>query len=481
MTKELPPTNVQAEQALLGAILSNNKAYDLCVGLRAEHFSDPVNATIYRACQRRIELGRTVDPIVLRGALEHTGVLDDVGGVAYLVRLTTAMVGLLGVAEYARVVIDAAARRQLIELADALKIRAYGTTCEDSSAPDASAILGWGAGELDRIAATASAAGGTNLGAAVAAAVSRSADAQRGLATAVGLSTGIASLDATWGGLYPGSLDILGARPKTGKTALALQIARTVAGEINAGGQKGCVAILSLEMPAADLGLVNIAALTGISADAIRRGSYGTQQAEAILRAQRGLAALPIEINDNPRLSLSDGTGWLRAMRRNKGARLAIVDHRNLFGRDEQTARMSKLDFYQEVSQSLKGTAKALAIPIILLVQIGRAVEARDDPRPRMSDLEYGGEQDADNVVLLYRQELHLGGAPDKKPNESTEAHANRVSAYWQHRREITGRAQAIFAKRRFGPEGICDLVFDGPRLTFSDLPSVNDEPPDMF
>jgi replicative DNA helicase len=413
---------------------------------------------------------------VLKGALEHTGVLDDAGGVPYLLRLASAMVGLLGVAEYARAIIDAAVRRQLIDVAETLRERAYRTAFDDGSVADAASVLTWGSAELDRVAATASDVAGTTLASAVQSAISQSEAAQRGSAGAVGLSTGLPSLDQLWGGLYPGSLDIIGARPKTGKTALALQIARSVAGEIVNRSEKGCVAILSLEMPAADLGLVNLAAMTDISADAIRRGSYGTQQAEMMIQAQRALSVLPIEINDSPRMSLADGTGWLRAVKRTKGARLAIVDHRNLFGRDERTSGMGKLDFYQEISQSLKATAKALSMPILLLVQIGRGVEGRDDPRPRMSDLEYAGEQDADNIVLLYRPELHAGGAPDKRPTESAEAHANRVSAYWQHRREITGRAQAIFAKRRFGPEGICELRFDGPTLTFSGLPIADDD-----
>lgn len=466
MTRD-PPSNIPAEQALLGAILANNKAYDFCRGLQPEHFADDINRELYRACQRRIEAGRRVDAVTLWSALQFTGLLDQVGGAGYLTGLTSAMVMISGVTAYAESIRDCAVRRALIAASEELMERAYGSDLKDGDGQQ-SAV--WGVTAIEQAATLGGGGVRATMATAVQSAINQSEAAQRGDKAAAGLLTGIPTLDEMWAGLYPGSLDIVGARPKTGKTSLACQIARKVARDLLDAGS-GCVGFFSLEMPAEHLGLVNLASMTGISADDIRRGRYNTQQAHAMILAQRELAALPIEIIDRPRLPLLEAIGEMRTLKRTRDLRLVIVDHRNRFGRDEQFARMSTLDWYREVPARLKDAAKMLNVPIILLVQIGRGMEGREDPRPRISDLEYGGEQDADNVLLLYRPELHMGGPPPKKPNEREEDHANRLSAWHQERAAQRGLAEVVFAKRRFGPEGICQLKFDGPRTTFGDMP----------
>jgi len=379
--------------------------------------------------------------------------------------------------DYAAAIRDCAVRRAAIKAGEGVIERAYGTDLKDG---EGAQTVSWGIGELEEAATLGGGLVRSTMATAAAEAIEQSAAAQRGEASAMGLMTGIATLDEMWAGLYPGSLDLLGARPQTGKTSLACQIARKVARELLAVGS-GCVAFLSLEMPARDLGLVNLASMTGISADDIRRGRYDTKQAWALELARRELDKLPIEIIDRPRLPLLEAIGELRTLRRTKGLRLAIADHRNLFGRDEQFARMSKLDWYQEITQRLKAAAKMLDVPIMLLVQIGRGVEGREDPRPRMSDLEYAGEQDADNVVLLYRPELHSGGPPPKRQGEGDEQHANRVSVWHSQRQAQRGLAECIFAKRRFGPNGICQLKFDGPRTTFSDIETTRPATADLW
>lgn len=470
------PANVEAEQALLGAILCNNKALDYCVGLEPHHFSINVHGEIFRACRRRIEMGRVVDAIVLKTAFEHTGLLTDHGGVAYLVHLIGCNLGILTVGDYSRVVKDCWLRCKVIDLAAQASARAYGEDPDD----DGSTTAAWLEDQMDLAQSDAGTSERTSLRQAVDQAVSQSERAMRGDASALGLSTGIDALDRMWGGLYAGSLDIVGARPKTGKSALALQIARFTA-ERCRDEQDGCVGILSLEMSAADLGLVSLASMTGISADDIRGGRYGTEAASLILKARNHLASLPIEIIDRPRITLPDAMSELRALKRKKGLRLAIIDHRNLFGRDEEAKRLSKLDWYAEITQRLKAGAKQLNIPILCLVQINRGVEIRDDPRPRMSDLEYAGEQDADNVLLLYRPELHFSAPPPQKLNQSEESHANILARFHEQRRKLKGVGEIIFAKRRFGAEGICTLSFHGPTTTWGELSDDAGPEPDFF
>ena len=461
----LPPTNLEAEVALLGGLLVNNKARDYCGGLEPEHFYDDINREIYRAAIRRIEAGKKADAVSLKG-LAATGLLDPVGGVAYLVGLVAAMIVTPDVSPYAEIIRDCAVRRQLIEAADGLRERAYGTDLTDG---DGLQTAAWAIAEIERAAAIAGSQG-TTMGNAAEQAIAQSEAAQRGDKGASGLLTGIDTLDNMWAGLYPGSLDLIGARPRTGKTSLACQIGRTVARQL-AKDKAGCVAFLSLEMQARDLGLVNLASMTGIPSDDIRRGRYDEKQAWALVLAKRELAALPIEIIDRPRIPLMEAIGILRSLKRRKGLRLAIIDHRNLFGRDPDYLKASTLDWYSNVTRRLKDAAKMLEIPIICLVQISRGSEGREDPRPTMADLEYSGEQDCDNLILLYRQELHMGGPPPKKPNETEEAHSNKVALWHQQRRAVSGKAEAIFCKRRFGPTGICQLKFEGTTTTFESVP----------
>ncbi|MDP9082452.1 MAG: hypothetical protein M3N50_01595 [Pseudomonadota bacterium] len=459
-----PPINAEAEAAVLGAILANNRAMDLCIGLEAHHFAYTANQEIFRACQRRISLGRKVDAVTLKGVFENSQLFvgQEHGASGYLAHLLASLVGIDTAGDYARAVIDCYQRRRLIKIAQEINDRAYYAT-NPQDEMDASAIGAWAQSELDDVAADASTRQGVGLAAAVERAVSQSEAAQRGERTAIGLMTGIASLDEMWGGLHAGSLDILGARSKTGKTSFALQIARHVASE------GAFVGIISLEMPARDVGLFNLASLSGVGADNIRRGRYNTDQAGRILQAQRELAILPIEICDQPRLTLADGVSFLRGLKRKRNLRLAIVDHRNLFGRDAGVERTPRLDWYGEVTQRLKNTAKMLNIAVLLLVQINRGVESRDDPRPRVADLEYGGEQDADNVVLLYRPELHFAAVPPKRFNETEEHYANALARQYEERQKLRGTGEVILAKRRFGPEGICHLNFVGHTMTWVD------------
>lgn len=467
----LPPSNVPAECALLGAILANNRAFDFCAGLEPEHFADPVNAIIFGMCKRRIELGRPVDAVTLNGALANSHVLEDVGGTAYLTGLLTAMVSIIGVGEYAIAIRDAYTRRELLLVAEAMRERAYGKGLSDD---DGAATLAWTQHALDGLGAAAGTVPPVGLGDAMQQALDQSAAAARGERRALGLLTGIDTLDDVWGGLYAGSLDIIGARPRSGKTSLAMQISRHAGAEFLRQGEGG-IAIFSLEMAARDLGLVNLASMTGISADDIRRGRYDSAQAHQLILAQRDLAKLPIVIFDKPAMTLTEAAGICRALKRKKGGlRLAVFDHRNLIGREEEWAKATKLDFYQHITKRLKELAKLLSISVVCLVQIGRGVEGRDDPRPRMSDLEYAGEQDSDNIVLLHRPALTMV-YPQRKTNETSEQHANKCSLWYALRADLEKVCEAMLVKRRFGAPGTVKLQFTGKTTSFADWPMVAD------
>ena len=456
---------------MLGAILTNNKAYELCGALLPEHFADDVNREIYRAIGRRIESGRRVDAVTLLPMLENTGLigLDRGGPGAYLAHLIASMVAINIAGEYAAAIRDCAVRRATIEACQDTIERAYGTELTDG---DGQAAVSFGLNALEQAAAFGVGAGAFSMARAVGLAVAQAEEAARGTQRAV--VTGIESLDLQWNGLFPGALELLGARSGSGKTSLALQISRNVA----SGG--GHVGIFSLEVGARDLGTQNLASLSGVPADNIRRGLFSAAEALAVSRAQRVLEGLPIDIHDRPDTTLMEAIGEMRAMKRRKGTVLFVIDHRNLFARDPGWERASKLDWYQHITQRLKQAAKLLGVPILCLVQIGRGVMNREDARPRISDLEYAGEQDADNIVLLYRPELHMGEYPERTGRETAESHANKAAVWYARRAELAGITEAIFVKRRFGRLGTVQLRFDGPTTTFSDMPLHEELPPEQ-
>ena len=222
MSGRLPPSNVEAEQALLGAVLVNNKAIDRCEGLDPTHFADPVNGRIFQQCRKLIASGRIVDPITLKGVFEHAGVLDDVGGIAYLVRLVSAMVGIINAGDYAKVVRDCWVRRELIDAGERLVNAAFG----EVAGTDPAAI---GMEAIARIDEATTGSGVlknsvTTLDNAMDAALAAMEGARERKAPA-GISTGFRCIDARLGGLEPGLVYVIAGRPGMGKSALAAGIA----------------------------------------------------------------------------------------------------------------------------------------------------------------------------------------------------------------------------------------------------------------
>ncbi|MGC8469869.1 MAG: DnaB-like helicase N-terminal domain-containing protein, partial [Acetobacteraceae bacterium] len=255
----LPPANLQAEQALLGALLANNRAYErVAEFLAAEHFADPIHGRIFQAIARRIEAGQIADAITLKGEFEHSGLLEEVGGVGYLAQLLAAMVGIINAGDYGRAIHDAWIRRQLIELGEVMVNRAFGAE------PELDGVAQIEAGEqaLFDLATTGASGGGfISFESALAEAIRGAERAFLRSGHVAGLATGLRDLDARMGGLHPSDLLILAGRPGMGKSALATKIAfgaaRALAAEAEAAGEgrrpRGQIALFSLEMSAEQL------------------------------------------------------------------------------------------------------------------------------------------------------------------------------------------------------------------------------------
>ncbi|HYZ21287.1 MAG TPA: replicative DNA helicase [Rhodopila sp.] len=486
LSQRLPPANVQAEQALLGALLANNKAYErISEFLAPQHFADPIHGRIYQAIVRRIEAGQLADAVTLKAEFEHAGILDEVGGTAYLSQLLSAMVGIINAGEYGRVIYDTWLRRQLIDLGETVVNNAFGADPE----LDGSGQIEAAEQALFQLAADGGSQGGfIPFERALTDAILGAEKAFRQAGGVSGLTTGLRDLDSKMGGLHPSDLIILAGRPGMGKTALATKIAFGAARWMLAearqndpnGVPRNSVAIFSLEMSAEQLATRLLSEEARISGDRIRRGEIGQKDFDNFVRVSREISSLPIMIDDTPAISMSALRTRCRRLKRTKGLGLVVVDYLQLMRPAAGTKPESRVLEISMITQGLKALAKELAVPVIALSQLSRQVESRDDKRPQLSDLRESGsiEQDADAVMFVYRDEYYL---QQREPKEiGFEGNAEKFEAamleFQQKMAKAHNRADLIIAKQRHGPTGTIPLLFEAEFTRFGDLDLVHAE-----
>jgi replicative DNA helicase len=480
LSQRLPPSNQRAEQALLGALLANNKAYErVSEFLAPEHFADPIHGRIFQAIVRRVEAGQLADAVTLKAEFEHSGVLEEVGGTSYLAQLLTAMVGIINAGEYGRVIHDTWLRRQLIDIGEVVVNNAFGAMPELGGAEQIEAAEQ----SLFQLATD----GGTNGGfitfeRALTDAILGAERAFRRSGHVSGLSTGLRDLDSKMGGLHPSDLMILAGRPGMGKTALATKIAfgaaKTLlndarAADVNA-MPKAQVAVFSLEMSAEQLATRLLSEEARISGDRIRRGDIGQKDFDKFVEVSREIAGLPIHIDDTPAITLSAMRTRCRRLKRTKGLALVVVDYLQLMRPAAGTKPENRVLEISQITQGLKAIAKELAVPVMALSQLSRQVENREDRRPQLSDLRESGtiEQDADSVMFIYRDEYYL---EQKMPKEvafdGTSEKFHAAMDEWQQKMaKAHNRADLIIAKQRHGPTGTVPLFFEAEFTRFADL-----------
>jgi replicative DNA helicase len=475
----LPTANLEAEQSVLGALLANNKAFDrVSEFLRAEHFADATHGAIYAAIQRRVDAGQIADAVTLRAQFESDGTLADVGGASYLGRLLTAMVGHINVGEYGRVIEDAWLRRQAIDLGEILINRAFG------SEPEMGAREILEAADDGLMMLSATQGGDTaRTGQAVASSLLASVTAaveRRGALP--GVPWGFRGLNAMTGGLRAGQFVLLGGRPSMGKTSLGLKITQSAA---EAGHR---VLFISAEMKAEQVMARAVAAAAGVPMSVVTRGGLEDASAPNGWRALRPdspelgqVADAAMRVGDLP-VVWDDGVFTVagirararRMLRQPGGLGLIVIDYLSRLRASSASARQGNaaMAAVNEISAGLKDMAMQLGVPVLLLSQLNRQVEARDDKTPMLSDLRDSGalEQDADLVLFLHRPHYYLVRTPPtRKGNERAEAFETR-SREWQAdcEREV-GRARIIVAKQRQGPVGPVRIRFDDSTAQFSD------------
>ena len=469
----VPPHNIEAEQALLGAVLVNNIVHEKIGDItQAEHFYDPVHSRIYEAVNTLINRGQIADPKTLRGLFESDPALSSLGGAQYLADLAASIITIINVEDYARLIHDHYLCRQLITLGedivnDALKQHIDRPATSQIEVAEARLFELAQTGELDR--------GFIKLEKALVVSLKMADEAHKRDSHITGITTGLRDLDRKLGGLQKSDLLILAGRPSMGKTALATNIAFNAARAFSdsAGKEGAGVAFFSLEMSSEQLATRLLGEYSEVPADKIRRGEIKGDDFSKFVEASKILSRAPLYIDDTPGLSVASVRTRARRLKRmvpHLGA--IVIDYLQLLHGSSRQSE-NRVQEVSEITRGLKALAKELDIPVVALSQLSRAVEMREDKRPQLADLRESGsiEQDADVVMFVYREEYyHARAEPSRRPEESEEKF-NQRSQHWMERGEqIRNIAEVIIAKQRHGPIGTVELHFDGQYTRFSDL-----------
>ena len=465
------PHSIEAEQQLLGAILTNNDLFDRVAQiLRAEHFYDPVHARIFETAAARIAKNNLASPVTLKAFLEDDAGLAELGGPAYLMRLAGAAISSFAVRDYAEMIYDLAIRRELIDVGN--EIAAKAARVEVQSEPKEQIV------EAEQKLYALAEQGQTEQGfqsflTAVTDAVKVANAAYQREGGLAGVSTGLIDMDKKLGGLHRSDLLILAGRPSMGKTSLATNVAFNIARAykkgITSSGEEGAVdggvvGFFSLEMSAEQLASRILSEVAEIPSNQIRRGDFTEGEFRRIVDAAKELEAAPLFIDDTPALPISQLAARARRLKRTHGLDALFVDYLQLVrgtGRSE-----NRVNEISEITMGLKAIAKELDIPVVALSQLSRQVENREDKRPQLSDLRESGsiEQDADVVMFVFREEYY-------KEREKPGDHELDKMATWQEEMErLHGKAEVVIGKQRHGPIGTVELSFEGQFTRFGNL-----------
>ncbi|MCI3133849.1 replicative DNA helicase [Phenylobacterium aquaticum] len=465
------PANIEAEQALLGAVLYDNAAFErLGDFLQARHFYEPFHQRLFQAIETHVRKGQLAEPILLADQFSRDPAFEELGGVRYLADLVDRAPPASNAADYSRVIYDLALKRDLIRIGGDIAATAQAPDEERSARDQIEAAEQ----QLYTLAET----GGTSQGfvsfaEALHGAVTMAAEAHSREGGLAGISTGLIDLDQKIGGLHKSDLLILAARPSMGKTSLAcniaFDIARHYAWEPQPDGTKktvsgGVVAFFSLEMSAEQLAMRLLAEVSGVSGDRLRKGEIDAVEFGKLRDAALEIQEAPIYIDATGGITLAKLTARARRLKRLHGLDAIFVDYLQLVtgGDGKSDNRVQEVSM---ITQGLKALAKELAVPVIALSQLSRQVENREDKRPQLSDLRESGsiEQDADMVMFIYREEYYLSRA---EPREGTPEHLT-----WQEQMDqVAGVADVIIGKQRHGPIGTVRLSFNSDLTKFGNL-----------
>lgn len=454
----LAPHSIEAEQALLGAILLNNEAYDRVAPLVApHHFYDPVHGRVFEIMARRISKGALASPITLRPLLQDDEGMQELGGAEYLVTLAEATISIAAIRDYAEMIRDLALRRDLLRIATEIEARAQAFSPED----EASDQIAEAEKALATLARTGSARQAViTASQAAQAAVERMNQAFKG-EVMPGIDLGIPELTEKLGNVQDGDVILLGGRPSMGKSAVALHMALSCA-DRDIGVVYWCGEMAPEDN--AERALSAFAKQNGVTVPYhnARRGRMSEDEFRAIIEAGTRFERLPISfiepsITDIERLS-SEVRREVRKHQRKGRKCLVALDYLQ-----QITVRnASRYETVTAASQSVKAMAVDLRVPVVLLSQLSRQVETRENKRPVLSDLRESGqiEQDANSVLFCYRDEYYSARLAQAEEDPVKKSALIAAAAQSQ------GVMELIIAKQRSGPIDTVEVGFDGATNT---------------
>ena len=431
----VPPHNLDAEESLLGALLLSRDVVGQVaeLGMQAEHFYKPSHQHIYSAIRGLMASGQPIDIVTVADELRRNGLLEEIGGAQALIELQNATPAISSASRYAKIVQDTALLRRLISVAGEITEIAYMEPDDVTKALDEAETKVFEVAE-DRVVDSTRA-----LGDLLPLAMDKLQETYERGDSITGAATGFTDLDEILSGLQPSTLNIIGARPAMGKTAIGLGIATNVAKNT----QKP-VLVFSLEMGHAELTQRVLSSEAEVESQKLRSGRLVEADWTKIGKAINRIDSLPLYLDDNPRVTVMEIRAKARRIKaRHGGLAMIMIDYLQLMsgGASSENRQLE----VSEISRGLKILARELDVPIIALSQLSRNLESRADKRPMLADLRESGslEQDADVVMFLYRDEVYNRDSPDK------------------------ASAELIVAKHRSGPTGVARLVWRGQYTKF--------------
>ena len=459
--KELP-NNIEAEQSILGTILVSNEIFDEINTIISNiNFYDPMHQKIFAAVESLIYKGMLANPITLKNYFENEK--DDLNIPEYLVKITKFSTSSRQAIEYSKIIYDMYVRRELIKISE----NTIDTAKQKDLNVSGQNIIENSERLLFDLAEKGSFSSSlVKFDEAMKLTIEMASNAYKNDEGIVGVPTGLTDLDDTLGGLHESDLIIIAGRPSMGKTALATNIAFNAAQRLQASGKKSSIAFFSLEMSSEQLSTRILAEQSKIKSNDIRRGRISDEQFDKFIETSKNISELPLYIDETPAISIAAISNRARRIKRLHGLDMLVVDYIQLMR--ATNTRDGRVQEISEITQGLKAIAKELAIPVLALSQLSRAVEQRDDKKPQLSDLRESGsiEQDADVVMFVFREAYYL---ERKEPRPATVEHAE-----WQAKmNEISNLAEIIIGKHRHGPTRSIMLEFEAMFTKFKDRQNI--------
>lgn len=445
----IPPQNIEAEKAVLGALLHVNNAYDIVESIvRASDFYRDAHRIMFEALTRIILKNKRADMIMLVEELNHMNKLDAVGGVAYITEINNYVLPGENVEHHAHIVRDKARLRQLINVGDKIVMNCYaGEEEADEIVNDAEKLVLSVSGTIRGDNSF------TNMESLTTAAINQAYERSRHTDETTGLRTYYPTLDKITSGLQNSDLILIAARPAMGKTAFTLNLAQRIAMK-----SRKSVAFFSLEMSKEQLANRIISSIAEVKLNHIRSGNFDDDEWARFVNLLNDVHEARIYIDDTPGITAQEMRSKLRRLKKEQGVDMVIIDYIQLMqgSRTSRNTSDNRQQEISEISRALKLIARELNIPVIALSQLSRGVESRNDKRPLLSDLRESGslEQDADIVMFLYRDKYYNGMDDPDKEDET----------------------ELIIRKHRNGETGTVYLLFEGEYQRFKEKELYREE-----